>query len=214
MARLTTADFDQELLILFDAYVHGDIDRRGFLDRAAKFAVGGMTAAGLLAALSPDFAVAQVVPQGDPRISTQRVDVASPSGSGTVKAYVAQPAGVRRRDRSAPDPPAGKQRRATRSRTPFLPAAGPAIRSRSAPGPAPDGRCRRGNCRCGTRPATPRPRAGGSAAARRQPQRRGFRRCRSGATGRSGMRVERSCVQISAQGPLNGGYVTCADTAF
>ena len=94
MARLTTADFDQELLILFDAYVHGDIDRRGFLDRAAKFAVGGMTAAGLLAALSPDFAVAQVVPQGDPRISTQRVDVASPSGSGTVKAYVAQPAGA------------------------------------------------------------------------------------------------------------------------
>ena len=52
--RLTAADFDQELLILFDAYVHGDIDRRGFLDRAAKFAVGGVTAAGLLAALSPD----------------------------------------------------------------------------------------------------------------------------------------------------------------
>ena len=94
MARLTTADFDQELLILFDAYVHGDIDRRGFLDRAAKFAVGGMTAAGLLAALSPDFAVAQVVPQGDPRISTQRVELASPSGSGTVKAYVAKPVGA------------------------------------------------------------------------------------------------------------------------
>ncbi|MDO9291456.1 MAG: dienelactone hydrolase family protein, partial [Hydrogenophaga sp.] len=94
MARLTAADFDQELLILFDAYVHGDIDRRGFLDRAAKFAVGGLTAAGLLAALSPDFAIAQVVPQGDPRISTQRVELASPSGSGTVKAYVAKPAGA------------------------------------------------------------------------------------------------------------------------
>ena len=94
MARLTAADFDQELLILFDAYVHGDIDRRGFLDRAAKFAVGGVTAAGLLAALSPDFAIAQVVPQGDPRISTQRVELASPSGSGTVKAYVAKPAGA------------------------------------------------------------------------------------------------------------------------
>lgn len=92
MARLTAADFDQELLILFDAYVHGDIDRRGFLDRATKFAVGGVTAAGLLAALSPDFAIAQVVPRGDPRISTQRVDVDSPSGSDTVKAYVAKPA--------------------------------------------------------------------------------------------------------------------------
>ena len=90
--RLTAADFDQELLILFDAYVHGDIDRRGFLDKAAKFAVGGLTAAGLLAALSPDFAIAQVVPQGDPRITTERIDVDSPSGSGKVKAYLAKPA--------------------------------------------------------------------------------------------------------------------------
>jgi carboxymethylenebutenolidase len=90
--RLTAADFDQELLILFDAYVHGDIDRRGFLDKAAKFAVGGLTAAGLLAALSPDFAIAQVVPQGDPRIATERIDVDSPSGSGKVKAYLAKPA--------------------------------------------------------------------------------------------------------------------------
>jgi carboxymethylenebutenolidase len=90
--RLTAADFDQELLILFDAYVHGDIDRRGFLDRAAKFAVGGLTAAGLLAALSPDFAIAQVVPQGDPRIATERIEFDSPSGSGKVKAYVAKPA--------------------------------------------------------------------------------------------------------------------------
>lgn len=90
--RLTAADFDKELLILFDAYVHGDIDRRGFLDRAAKFAVGGVTAAGLLAALSPDFAIAQVVPQGDPRITTERIDYASPAGSGNMKAYVAKPA--------------------------------------------------------------------------------------------------------------------------
>jgi carboxymethylenebutenolidase len=90
--RLTAADFDQELLILFDAYVHGDIDRRGFLDRAAKFAVGGVTAAGLLAALSPDFAIAQVVPQGDPRIATERIEYDAPGGSGKVKAYLAKPA--------------------------------------------------------------------------------------------------------------------------
>jgi carboxymethylenebutenolidase len=90
--RLTAADFDQELLILFDAYVHGDIDRRGFLDKAAKFAVGGVTAAGLLAALSPDFAIAQVVPQGDPRIATERIEFDSPNGSGKVSAYLAKPA--------------------------------------------------------------------------------------------------------------------------
>ena len=94
MARLTAADFDQELLILFDAYVHGDLDRRGFLDRAAKFAVGGMTAAGLLAALSPNFAAAQVVSKDDARLTTEVVDVPSPSGYGSLKAYVAKPAGA------------------------------------------------------------------------------------------------------------------------
>ncbi len=92
MTRLTAADFDQELLILFDAYVHGDLDRRGFLDRASKFAVGGMTAAGLLAALSPNFAAAQMVPKDDARLKTELVDVPSPSGYGTIKAYVAKPA--------------------------------------------------------------------------------------------------------------------------
>jgi carboxymethylenebutenolidase len=97
LKRLTAADFDQELLILFDAYVHGDIDRRGFLEGARKFAVGGLTAAGLLAALSPDFATAQMVPQDDKRIQTQMVEFASPSGYGTVKAYVAKPAGAKGR---------------------------------------------------------------------------------------------------------------------
>ena len=94
MNRLTAADFDQELLILFDAYVHGDLDRRGFLDRAQKFAVGGLTAAGLLAALSPNFAAAQMIAKDDKRLVTETVSVASPDGHGTVKAYVAKPAGA------------------------------------------------------------------------------------------------------------------------
>jgi carboxymethylenebutenolidase len=59
--RLTAQDFDQELLILFDAYVHGNLDRRGFLNQAQKYAKAGVTAASLLAALSPDFAAGQQV---------------------------------------------------------------------------------------------------------------------------------------------------------
>jgi carboxymethylenebutenolidase len=92
MPRMTAADFDQELLILFDAYVHGDLDRRRFLERAGKFAVGGMTAAGLLTALSPNFAAAQVVPKDDARIKAKMVDVPSPLGYGSLKAYLAKPA--------------------------------------------------------------------------------------------------------------------------
>jgi carboxymethylenebutenolidase len=92
MQRKTAQDFDQELLILFDAYVHGTLDRRGFLDRAQKFAVGGLTAAGLLASLSPDFAFGQVVPKDDKRLQTEMVEVASPTGYGSIKGYLARPA--------------------------------------------------------------------------------------------------------------------------
>ncbi|MFM8900699.1 MAG: dienelactone hydrolase family protein [Burkholderiales bacterium] len=92
MNRKTAADFDQELLVLFDAYVHGDIDRRGFLERAQRFAVGGVTASMLLASLSPDFASAQVVPKDDARIKTETVEFASPNGNGIVKGYLARPA--------------------------------------------------------------------------------------------------------------------------
>ena len=92
MQLKTAQDFDQELLILFDAYVHGTIDRRGFLERAQKFAVGGMTAGMLLTALSPDFAHAQVVPKDDKRIKTEMLEYPSTAGSGTVKGYLARPA--------------------------------------------------------------------------------------------------------------------------
>ena len=91
MPLKTAQDFDQELLILFDAYVHGVIDRRGFLDRAQKFAVGGLTAVGLLAALSPNFALAQVVPKNDSRVKAEMLDYASPNGYGSMKGYLARP---------------------------------------------------------------------------------------------------------------------------
>ena len=90
--RRSASDFDPEVLRLFDKYVHGGIDRRGFLDGAAKFAVGGLTAAGLLEALSPKFAQAQQVPAADLRIKTERVEFVSPKGYGKARAYLARPA--------------------------------------------------------------------------------------------------------------------------
>ena len=92
MERKSAADFDQDLLILFDAYVHGDIDRRGFLDRAAKFAIGGMTAAMALDALSPKFAEAQQVPKDDKRLKAEYVEYDSPKGYGKMRGYLARPA--------------------------------------------------------------------------------------------------------------------------
>jgi carboxymethylenebutenolidase len=90
--RLTAQDFDQELLILFDAYVHGAVDRRGFLDKAQKFAKAGVTAAGLLASLSPNFALGQQVKPDDARLKAEKVAVPSPSGYGSINGYLVRPA--------------------------------------------------------------------------------------------------------------------------
>jgi len=92
--RKTAHDFDQELLILFDAYVHGAIDRRTFLDRAAKFAVGGVTAAMLLEQLSPRFAEAQVVRTDDSRIEPQYLEFDSHHGYGRGRGYLVVPSGA------------------------------------------------------------------------------------------------------------------------
>ena len=92
MQRKTAADFHPEVLRLFDKYVHGDVDRRGFLDGVARYAVGGVTASILLESLSPRFAQAQQVAGGDPRISAKYVEYASPEGSGKVRGYLVRPA--------------------------------------------------------------------------------------------------------------------------
>ena len=92
MERKTAQDFDPDLLILFDAYVHGALDRRGFLERAARYAVGGVTAAMLLDQLSPRFVEAQVVAPGDARLKAEYVEYPSPAGYGTMRGYLARPA--------------------------------------------------------------------------------------------------------------------------
>lgn len=90
--RLTAQDFDQELLILFDAYVHGGMDRRSFLGQAQRYAKAGVTAAGLLAALSPNFAAGQQVPADDARLKVERVTLPSPAGYGSMRGYLVRPA--------------------------------------------------------------------------------------------------------------------------
>lgn len=88
----TSADFHPEVLRAFDDYVHGLIDRRGFLDRAARLAVSGTTALGLLEALSPRFAEAQQVSPEEPRLVTGTLEVHSPDGYGSIGGYLVRPA--------------------------------------------------------------------------------------------------------------------------
>ncbi|MCA1242263.1 dienelactone hydrolase family protein [Stappia stellulata] len=92
--RKTARDFPQELLELYDFYAHGIIDRRTFLDRVAKFAVGGLTATALLSQLSPNYALAQQVAPDDSSIEASRITYPSPNGHGEVNGYLVRPAGV------------------------------------------------------------------------------------------------------------------------
>lgn len=92
MERMKASDFPQELLDLFHQYVHGDIDRRAFLDGSGKFAVGGLTATALFEMLRPNYAWAQQVPKDDKRIHTEYVTVPSPQGNGSIKGYFVKPA--------------------------------------------------------------------------------------------------------------------------
>ena len=92
MDRKTAADYPQELLNLFDRYVHGDMPRREFLEKAQKFAVGGVTAAALWESLRPNYAFAQQVAKDDSRLKTEYVTVPSPAGTGNIKGYFVRPA--------------------------------------------------------------------------------------------------------------------------
>ena len=86
------SDFHPEVLRLFDQYVHGALDRRGFVQAASRYAVGGVSATALLEALSPRFAQAQQVSGTDPRITTSSVEFPSPQGNGKGRGYLARPA--------------------------------------------------------------------------------------------------------------------------
>ncbi|TPE48282.1 YghX family hydrolase [Amaricoccus solimangrovi] len=91
MTRLTAKDFHPELLELYDFYAHGRITKRDFLDHAAKFAVGGLSAAGILAAMSPNYALARQVSAEDPDIVANYITYSSPHGNGEVRAYLVIP---------------------------------------------------------------------------------------------------------------------------
>ncbi len=92
MERRKASDYPQELLDLFDRYVHGEIGRRDFLEGAKKFAVGGLTATAIWESLRPNYAWAQQVPKDDSRLKTEYVTVPSPEGNGSIKGYFVRPA--------------------------------------------------------------------------------------------------------------------------
>ena len=89
--RLTAKDFAPELLELYDFYAHGIITKRQFLDRAGKFAIGGLTAATILSMVGPNYAMAEQVSFTDPDIKAEWITYPSPNGNGEIRAYLVRP---------------------------------------------------------------------------------------------------------------------------
>jgi carboxymethylenebutenolidase len=92
MERKKASDYPQELLNLFDKYVHGEMERRDFLEAAKKFAVGGMTAMAIWESLRPNYAWAEQIKKDNPRIKAETATVESPQGNGSIKGYLVRPA--------------------------------------------------------------------------------------------------------------------------
>jgi carboxymethylenebutenolidase len=92
MDRKKATDYPQELLTIFDRYVHGEISRRSFLDAAAKYTVGGTTAMAIWESLRPNYAWAEQIAKDDPRLKTDYESVPSPQGNGSIRGYLARPA--------------------------------------------------------------------------------------------------------------------------
>ena len=92
MEEKKQSKFPPELIELYNLHIHGEIDRREFLERAKQFAVGGITATALWEMLKPNYALGQQVPESDKRLKTETVSAPSPQGNGTIKGYLVRPA--------------------------------------------------------------------------------------------------------------------------
>lgn len=92
MTRLTAKDFPQELLDYYDYYAHGKISKREFLNLAARYAAGGVTALMLFNMLKPNYALAEQVKFTDPDILSEYITYPSPNGHGEVRGYLVKPA--------------------------------------------------------------------------------------------------------------------------
>ncbi len=86
-------EYPREIFDLFDKFVHGDIDRRGFIEGAGKYAISATAATSFLTSLLPDFAAAQVVSPNDERLKTETIEIQT-KGYGVIKAYHARPKNI------------------------------------------------------------------------------------------------------------------------
>ena len=80
-----------EAIQLYNLFIHGEISRRDFMGGVQRFAIGGLTAATIIQALMPNYALGQQVSKTDDRIKATYETVPSPQGNGSIKGYLVRP---------------------------------------------------------------------------------------------------------------------------
>ena len=83
-------EITQDMIELYDEYTHLTLDRRGCMDKLARLAGSGATAAAIMPLIASDYARAAIVAADDPRLAIS--DITYPGGAGDVKGYLAMPA--------------------------------------------------------------------------------------------------------------------------
>jgi carboxymethylenebutenolidase len=81
----------REAIEAYNLFIHGEIDRRSFMNRVNKVAVSSVAAAAIVDQLMPNYAAAQQVSPTDSRLKTEYATVASPQGNGKIRGYLARP---------------------------------------------------------------------------------------------------------------------------
>ena len=71
---------DQKIINLFDRFTHGGMNRRDFMEKLSLLAGSTAAATALLPVLENNYAQADILPEGDPRITTQNLDYAGGKG--------------------------------------------------------------------------------------------------------------------------------------
>lgn len=90
----------REAILLYNDFIHGEISRRVFLAGVKRLA-GGLTAAAVVDALMPKYALGQQVSRTDERIKASYVTIPSPNGNGSIKGYLVRPFSADTRTESA-----------------------------------------------------------------------------------------------------------------
>src|SRR6187397_852090 len=97
MNEIKKEDIKQEVFDLYDDYAHNRVDRRDFMQKLSRYAVGSLTVPALMSFLMPDYIDAIQIKKDDPRLKSAYINYQSPKGGGTIKALLSTPADAKKK---------------------------------------------------------------------------------------------------------------------